>query len=60
MFSSFLFKCKIERPHKCGLKGGWGGFSLNEDFSTFAIGEYLSGTFILLSIILFLYIDLII
>lgn len=43
----FIFKC--ERPHKCGLKGGWGGFSLNEDYSTFAIGEYFSGTVIVLT-----------
>lgn len=28
-------------------KGGWGGFSLNEDFSRLAIGEYFSGTIIL-------------
>jgi len=30
-------------------KRGMGGFSLNEDYSSFAIGEYFSGTIIVLT-----------
>lgn len=40
----FILKAALLRP-----KRGMGGFSLNEDFSTFAIGEYFSGTIIVLA-----------